>query len=396
MSEWFPRWLSKNLAEAVSDTPVVLVLGPRQSGKTSLVRRIEGATYASLDEGISLEAAIRDPKGFLSAHEGVLILDEVQRAPQLFRELKAEVDRDRRPGRFVLTGSANVLLAPRLSDSLAGRMEILTLHPLSQGEIERQAPTFLERLFAEPWPTGPACPREEALDRAERGGYPEAIRRSPARRRAWFQGYIDTIVERDVRDLAQIEGRTSLPRLLRALALAGGGGTNVAGLARETGIAPTTLNRYLALLAGVFLIRQVPAWSVSNAMRSPRTIFCDSGVLLHLAGRTPQSEDLALENLLLTELLAQADLQPGWHVESFRSIRGHSVSAVVRNPEGSMAGVSLCASSNPTPEDLRGLEFLREVAGERYQRGLLLHLGDETRAITSKLGMAPLSALWNS
>jgi predicted AAA+ superfamily ATPase len=220
----FDRHLATALEAALSDTPVALVVGPRQAGKTTLCRLVaerRRARVLSFDDAATLAAASGDPAGFIAALDGPVVLDEIQKAPALLPAIKLAVDRSREPGRFLLTGSADVLALPRVSESLAGRMEVLTLWPLSQGELAGWREGCIDALFAAAKPDLGATgePRADVLERALRGGFPEAVaRRDPERRRAWFRSYVTTILNRDVRDLAQIEGLTDLPRLLNLLA----------------------------------------------------------------------------------------------------------------------------------------------------------------------------------
>jgi hypothetical protein len=256
----FRRNLTAPLLKALADSPVVLLHGARQTGKTTLVktlaRKQHRARYLTLDDAGVLSAARSDPAGFIGGLEGPVILDEVQRAPGLFVAIKAAVDRDRRPGRFLLTGSAHVMLLPQLSDSLAGRMELLTLWPLSQGEIEGVVEGFIDAAFG----VLPVLAEQKAdpIARALRGGYPEVLRRTDEEgRRNWFGSYVTTILQRDVRDLAHIEGLTEMPRLLSLLAARAAGIQNFSELAQSSRIAPTTLKRYLALLETTFLIQEL-------------------------------------------------------------------------------------------------------------------------------------------
>jgi len=232
----YPRHVTQNLLATLADTPLVVLHGARQTGKSTLVRQVgqtkHPARYLTLDEAGVLAAARGDPAGFIAGLDGPVILDEVQRAPELLLAIKADVDRNRRPGRFLLTGSANVLTLPRLADTLAGRMEILTLWPLSQGELAGVKEGFIDGLFAHrlpPLPSQdaaktPARGKANLLRRMLIGGYPEAVARTdPDRRRAWFESYLGTILWRDVRDLANIAGLADLPRLLAVAAARAGG-----------------------------------------------------------------------------------------------------------------------------------------------------------------------------
>ena len=217
------RLLAPRLREAIADTPAVLIHGARQSGKTTLARMVgepRGYRYHTFDDDAIRSAALSDPAGFVAELPAKSILDEVQRVPELFTSLKAAIDRKRTAGRFILTGSANVLVVPRLADSLAGRMDILRLFPLAQVELAGHKPRFLDTLFRGKFPTRIAEPLgRELIERIVAGGYPAALAlRTPARRQAWYRNYIDTQIQRDVRDLMQVRSLDVLPRLLAVTA----------------------------------------------------------------------------------------------------------------------------------------------------------------------------------
>lgn len=245
------RHLREAVLAALRDTPVVLLHGARQVGKSTLAKDIAStdhtASYFTLDDVTVLAAARNDPAGFIFGLKDAVVIDEVQRVPDLFLSIKATIDRDRRPGRFLLTGSANVLLLPKLSESLAGRMEVLTLWPLSQGELEGVAEDFVDRVFEPTFaPSAMGTTRDELARRIIGGGYPEAVLRSPSRRLAWFRSYVTTILHRTVEDIADIERIHQIPRLLAVLAGRTGTSLNVADISRTLGIPQTTLQRYLA------------------------------------------------------------------------------------------------------------------------------------------------------
>lgn len=256
---------------------------------TSAAQASPDAVTRLLDDPATLRAAHDDPAGFVE-HDGLLVIDEIQLAAELFRSIKVAVDTDPRPGRFLLTGSAQVLALRQLPDALPGRMEIIELWPFSQGEIDHSPDAFIDAAFAH----GPALSRTSALrkrdylERVVRGGYPEAVRRSPRRRAAFFDSYLTNPIERDVKELAVIERRSDLRRLLALLAGRSGGLLVPATLAAESGIPRTTLNRYLELLTAVFLIKQVLAWSASQTQRAigtPKLAFVDAGIASHLRGQ---------------------------------------------------------------------------------------------------------------
>jgi predicted AAA+ superfamily ATPase len=405
------RHLAPALEAALGDTPVVLVTGPRQAGKTTLCRLVaerRGAQVFSLDDAATLGAATRDPTGFVAALDGPAMLDEIQKAPALLPALKLAVDRRREAGRFLLTGSADVLALPRVSESLAGRVEILTLWPLSQGEIEGRADDLVDVLFAADPPrySGADAGRTEFITRALRGGYPEVLRRADLeRRRAWFRSYVSTILQRDVRDLAHIEGLTELPRLLGVLAARSSSLLNLAEVSRSLGLAQTTLTRYVALLEHTFLLRRIPAWAGSRARRAvktPRVLITDTGLLAHLAGLTaariadePAVLGPLLESFVASELLKQLTWSrtPATLLH-FRTHSGREVDLVLERDDGRIVGVEVKAAATIGAAEFRGLEALREAAGKRFHRGVVLYAGREALPFGPGLWALPLGALW--
>lgn len=410
----YRRNISTPLDESLGDTPVVLLNGSRQTGKSTLVQSgmIEdrGARYLTLDDAGVLAAAETDPAGFLSGFEGPIILDEIQRSPGLFPAIKAEVDRERRPGRYLLTGSANVLLLPKLSESLAGRMEILTLWPLSQGEIEGAEESFIDAAFSE----GSVSLRDEArgtselIERLLRGGYPEALgRRSEVRRQAWFGSYVTTILQRDVRDLSNIEGLTELPRLLSLLAARVASLVNYAELSRSASMPQSTLKRYISLLQATFLVHTLPAWSGNlgkRLVRSPKLLLCDTGLISGLqglnAGRLASEPNLVgplLENFVAMELMKQS----AWsrtkpRLFHFRTQTGQEVDVVLEDAAGRVVGIEVKASATVGARDFNGLRALAEASGEQFRRGIVLYTGRSSIPFSKNLYALPVSSLWET
>jgi hypothetical protein len=405
----FQRHLMPELQQALNDTPVAMLTGPRQSGKSTLaeelVDRLDHARYLTLDHGLTLAAARDDPAGFVAGGAGTLVIDEVQRAPDLLREVKASVDRDRRPGRFVLTGSADVLTLPGVSETLAGRMEVLRLWPLSQGEIGGRREAFLDTLLAgEPESlAGGIDPigREELPARIEAGGFPEAVARAGARRGRWFESYLDTMLQREVRDLANIAGLTDMPRLMLLLASRATGLLNYASLARDLGMPQTTLKRYIALLETAFLVRSIPAWFRNigkRLVKSPKLILTDTGLLAHLLGggeALKRSFGPALENFVLMEIVKQAsagESRPA--VFHYRSADGLEVDAVIEPRGGPICAVEVKAAATLTSRDSRGLRSLAEALGNDFGAGVILHTGSEAVPLAPKIWALPLPVLW--
>ena len=404
------RHAARRLRTALADRPVVLLHGARQTGKTTLVRAVAkelGARYVTLDDLTMLAAARGDAAGFLAGFAQPLVLEEVQRAPELLLAIKAAVDRKRTPGRFLLTGSANVLLLPRVAESLAGRMEIANLWPFSQGEIEGTVEGFFDAVFADAPPVLDRSTSSAPLtDRMLRGGYPEAFSIASAeRRRTWFDGYMTTILQRDVRDLARIEGLTELPRLLSLLASRPMAQLNFADLSRGTGLPQTTLKRYFALLETVFLVRLLPPWYANigkRLVKTPKVLLTDTGLAAHLMGideaRVAQDRGLLgglLESFVVMELVKQA----GWSADPpalhhFRTHEGGEVDLVLERRGGALVGVEVKSAATVTAADFKGLRALAELAGRRFRRGIVLYTGTEVVPFGAGLFALPVEALW--
>ena len=412
MDDFQPRHLTDKLLASLGDSPVVLLHGARQCGKSTLVRHLgrngHPGRYVTLDDAAVLSAVHSDPAGFLAGIDGPLMIDEVQRAPELFVAIKAAVDRSREPGRYLLTGSANVLFVPRLAESLAGRMEILTLWPFSQGELALRRETFLDAVFAArlPLPERSELPPARLYDMLLAGGYPPALRR-PAleRRHAWFGSYVTTILERDVRDLANVEALRSLPRLLALIAARSASLLNFSELSRSAGIPQSTLKRYFTLFEATFLARLVPAWSTNSAQRllkSPKVFLVDTGLAGYLLGLDAEriASDAPLRGALLeTFVAAELSKQISWspreiRLYHFRQTAGAEVDFVLEGPGGEVAGIEVKSSHTVTGHDFKGLRALAEIAGRRFRRGIVLYTGPEAVPFGANLHALPLAALW--
>lgn len=406
----YPRFMQPRLEEALADTPVVLIHGPRQCGKTTLARHVgiaEGYGYVSFDDDVALAAAQADPLGFVGDLPDRTVLDEVQRAPWLFTALKTAVDRQRTPGRFILTGSANVLLVPKLADSLAGRMEILRLHPLAQCELATSPPRFLDALFTRAFPTrtGERLGSELA-ERIVAGGYPPALARPTERRRAaWYRDYIETLVQRDVRDLARISSLDVLPRLLTLAAGQTARLLNVSDLAAPFQLSRPTVRDYVTLLERVFLLESVPPWHsnrLSRLIKTPKLHLGDTGLAAALLG--VDAEALRMNRELLGQLLEtfvfqELRRQASWgdvpiDFYHFRNKDGAEVDIVLERGAHKLAGVEVKVAASVTSADFRGLRQLKDATGERFAAGVVLYDGEVTASFGDGLYAVPIRALW--
>lgn len=407
----YKRNLGRVVERSLRDTPVVLINGARQTGKTTLVRELmakrPGYRYVSLDDAASQAAAQTDPIGFIEDQGERLAIDEVQKAPALFPAIKLTVDARRTPGRFLLTGSADVLALPTISESLAGRMEPRTLLPLSRGEIAGTEESSIAAMFGARIPLvhTSSFDRASLIRAALQGGYPSVFRRPEERRRDWFTAYLSTIVQRDVRDLADVHDLSAFPRVLSLLATRASNLLNMSDLSRASGIPLSTLQRYVALLEHTFLVHMIPAWSNRRSARlikTPKVGFIDSGLQGHLSGvsaarlrREPDLVGPLLEGFVAAELRKQL----GWsriraQLFHFRTHGGREVDLVLEADDGRVVGLEVKAATTIDRSTFRGLEALREAAGSRFHRGVVFYTGKTSLPFGPGLVALPIGALW--
>lgn len=408
----FPRNLQTDLLEATKVTPVVLINGARQTGKSTLAVGMfppdNRPRYISLDDIATLGLAKSSPKSFIQGIAGPVIIDEIQRAPELFLPIKEAIDKMRKPGRFILTGSANVLSLPKLADSLAGRMEIYTLWPLSRGELEGQQESFIDTVFSkQTMPNLSAIEMHQLIQALVAGGYPNIQSRTSTRlRENWYTSYITSLLERDVRELSNIEGLTELPNLLSLLASRAGGLMNLSDVSRSLELSYMTLKRYLALLQAVYVVVELPAWANNlgkRLVKSPKLYINDTGLLCHLIGRDAAALESnkpllgsVFENFVVMELMKQtawSTLRPKLY--HYRTSDGrYEVDLVLEARDGRVVGVECKSSSTVTKDNFKGLYALREDAGSKFIRGVVLYSGSNTLRFDDKMEAVPVSALW--
>jgi uncharacterized protein len=406
------RAIEPRLLAALGDTPAVMLVGPRQAGKSTLVQGIAAgphpARYITLDDLRTLEAARRDPVGLIESAEDPLVIDEIQRAPELLLPIKAAIDRDRRPGRFILTGSAQVMLLPKVSESLAGRVKVHTLWPLSQAEIEGVGGELVDRLLnGSSQAAAPATPRRELVERIARGGFPEAVARDAERREEWLAAYLTAIVQRDLRDLANIERLAEVPAVLASLAARVRAPLNKTDVSSSVGIPRTSLDRYLTLLEHVFLVRRLPAWHtnlIKQITKSPKLLVSDSALLAHLL-RADRERLAGDETLLGSVLECFVGMELAKQLSAsktrasllhMRTAQGAAVDFVLEGADGRVSGVEVKAAATVRGEDFKHLTTLRERLGEGFVRGVVLYPGDERLPFGERLEAWPLSTLWTA
>jgi uncharacterized protein len=407
------RHIRPLLVNALSEARVVCLLGARQSGKTTLVRSIAGdehpARYVSLDDPAALEVARGDPTGFVAGPER-LVIDEVQRAPELMLAIKRVVDSDSTRGRFLLTGSANILTLPDIADALPGRVDYLTLWPFSQAELTGPRAAFLESAFAGEAPKvdGAAVGRAGYAEQVVRGGFPEAVEADQARRRRFFSGYADSILGREVGELASVRDVEAAGRVLRLVAVRSAALTNLSSIGRELGIDHKTVANHLRGLEQLFMILRLPAWHANLGHRVIRTAklhVADTGMLCALIGinadRLVDDGGVAgsvFETFAVNELVRQAsvsELGPLLNLYHYRDQRGHEIDLVIEHAGGDVVGIEVKASATPRLRDAAGLGLLRDRLGKRFRLGVVLHLGSEFVPLGDRISAVPLAGLWS-
>ncbi len=405
-----PRHAAAQVNDALSDTRVVLITGARQAGKSTLIRVVAGDRLAErrdLDRAQDRAAALADPTGFVDSPD-LLAIDEIQRAPELLLAIKASVDEDPRPGRYLLTGSSRLFGMVAAPDALPGRMETIELWPFSQGELDGAPDGFIDAVFA----LGPTLRHESTVTRAEyasrivRGGLPEATSRDDARRRQrFFDGYVQALIDRDVMQLSDIHHKGELRTLVRLLA--GRSATIIAAQSLESalGLSRPTIARYLQALEEIFLVKRIPGWSRNlgtRATAAPKMIFVDSGIAANELAtdarallRPGAPFGPLLESLVLSELARQLT----WSEQSVElsHYRDHSkfeVDAVLENRSGQVVGIEVKAASTVGPDDFRGLRRLSDRLGDDFITGIVLYTGTATLPFGDKLRAMPVSAIW--
>jgi uncharacterized protein len=402
----YPRYAADRARMILADTPVLGLIGPRQSGKTTLAQQLEpNRRYITLDDPNTLAAALADPVGTIRRLDTVII-DEIQRAPALMLAIKQSVDADRRPGRFLVTGSANIVTARGIQDSMAGRIENLRLLPLSQDELANQGPAhFLDQIFADD-AFAPIKIDDTIVERVLAGGYPEVIARPNGRRRRdWLAGYINVLAERDLPDIATIERAADVPRFFNLLATLNGQLINASAMGARLKIDRKTALRYLGLAEQLFIVRSLPAWS-SNALKrlvkAPKLHFIDTGLAAALRGVTPEriaADRTAFGSLLESFVLSELEKQSGWSegryaFSHFRDKDGVEVDIIAEDEAGRIVGIEVKASATVTASDFAGLTRLSLAAGE-FVAGVVLYDGSEPLSFGEKMQALPMATLWS-
>lgn len=422
IEEHIARHLSPRVSHALGGFRVVVLHGARQSGKTTLARRVAeraGGTYVTLEDEPMLQAALDDPAALLNAWPTPLAVDEVQLAgDRLIRAVKRLADEEQTPGRFLLTGSTDFLSVPTISESLAGRARLMRLTPLSQAEIAGAEEPPIERWMSgdsqpgAPRPgTSPPLTRRDYAELICTGGYPEVLRLPEDLRAGWFESYIETVVGRDITALADIRRSTALAPLLRWTAAQTSQELNLTAASRRLAISQPTVVSYLDWLRAVFLTQELPAWSrnlSARAIRRPKLHIADTGLAAHLLGSGPQALlaptsqafGMLAESFVVNEIARQSTSAAArislWHYRDAH----HEADIILETPDGSVTAIEVKASSSPSPRAADHLRWLRDrldtVAPGAFAGGIVLHMGEHEVSLGDRISMRPISSLWRS
>ncbi|MEX0350681.1 MAG: ATP-binding protein [Paracoccaceae bacterium] len=404
----YPRFVKNRIEEALSDTRVVLISGPRQSGKTTLAADIakDNVPFLTLDDATVLRSAIDDPVGFVRGLDRAVI-DEIQRAPDLLLAIKNAVDVDKTPGRFLLTGSANLMTIPKVADSLAGRMEVVRLLPLSQSEVLGQQSTFIDNAFRARSPAADRFVLGDALvETVLTGGYPEALARKRwDRKQDWHHAYLDAIVQRDVRDVAQIEQFAIMPKLLAVLAEHSGQLVNYSGVGAVLGLNHVTTRKYMRIFESLYLVHTLQPWFTNRLKRmtkSPKSHFLDAGLLAAMREVSPDTvkkDKTTFGPILETFVFGELRKIATWSDQKcsfahFRDKDKNEVDIVLENRRGEVVGIEVKSSATVSSADFSGMRRLADACGQKFLQGLVLYDHDQVVPFADNMFAAPLSCLW--
>ena len=387
----YKRYAEEKIVTALKDTPAIMVVGPRQCGKTTLVKQIinENWTYITLDDVNQLWFAKDDPIGFIRHYATKnLVIDEVQRVPELILPIKQAIDENRLPGRFLLTGSANALALPKVADSLAGRLEVVSLLPLAECEINATPSSFLNKILAGELPESQQLRvRDKLISKVISGGFPEALfRTEDSRRVAWFNQYVLSITQKDMKDLGQIEHLEVMPRLIQLMCNQTGNLIDYTEVGNVLGLSRQTIVKYLQLLERLFIFQELPAWHHNENKRlikTPKAHIVDSGLLC--AMRRINEEKINRDPQLFGGLLENYVLRDKDQVE---------VDIILETMFGDVFGIEVKASATLRRSDFHGLEKLKKAAGKNFRMGLVLYDGDHTNVLGGDIFSVPIASLW--
>lgn len=405
----FKRWNKILIENALKYRRVVILAGPRQCGKTTLTKEFvsENTLYRTLDDHTLLQAAQNDPTGFLQHTSHLMIIDELQRAPLLLPAIKKIVDEDTRPGQFLVTGSSNIQSLPGVTESLAGRVKKLRLRPLSEGEIKGRQPTFLENAFAGSFGNYDVCNRDDIINIAFRGGFPEAVSlENPLQRRSWHRDYLESLIERDLKDILNIQRQDSMKELLVILAAWSSKFMDVSHICSGLSIQRPTVESYINALEALYLFERVLPWiktDYDRVAKHAKIFMTDSGLMAStLNWRIDDirfdSDKIGklIETFVFNELSAQIDFSDGQYtIYHYRDREKREIDFLIERDDGSLLGIEVKAGSTINKDSFKHLEwFKNNLAKEKSFSAIILYTGETPASFGNKMWAVPISALW--
>ena len=406
----YKRNIQAKLEEAIKYSPIIFIKGPRQSGKTTLIQELKGYHFATFDNTQTLRLAADDPMGFIQNLPKPVIIDEVQRCPELFLAIKYDIDRNRIPGRYVLTGSADPMLMAKIGDSLAGRVKVLTLYPLSYGELQGIQESFVDRIWSDGSLINLQCQKidlEKLYTSMVSGGYP-VIQNMPLNlQREWFHDYTSMVIQKDILELAMIEHIKEIPQILSFCAARAGSLVNVSELSRDAKITVPTLQKYLSLLEVLFIVIIQSAWQKKMSQRlikAPKSYLVDTGLLCWLRMVTVEKmmhnftheKGYIVENFVVNELMKQITWNTNFvKMYHFRSANNQEVDIILERIDGKIIGIEVKSNQNVSPQDIKGMKYLKDQVPDLWHRGILFYCGNEVIQLTEDIIALPISALWS-
>lgn len=411
-SQLYPRYSKESIETALTDTPVIFIMGPRQCGKTTLVKSLmkkNGWQYINLDDAAQLAIAKSDPTAFVrNLFAKHIVLDEIQRAPELLISIKQAVDENRIPGKFLLTGSANALLQPQVSDSLAGRIESIPIYALSECEIQTIKPTFLSKLLSQIAPISKHTRiRDYLIKRIITGCFPEPLQRQSEKRiQVWYNQYVNSLIQKDIKEIDHVEHPEKALKLLKLSAHYSSQLVNFTEFGNQLNLDRGTIKKYLGLLQQLFLLHELPAWHTNfykRLIKTPKLHLADTGLICALQNinhdyllKNPQKIRALLETFVINELRKQASwLDENLSFYHYRDKDQSEVDCIIENSAGECFAIEIKAKATLVPSDFKGLHKFKEIAGKHFKIGILLYDGDHTTAFSENLFAVPIGALWS-
>ncbi|MBA3029351.1 MAG: ATP-binding protein [Desulfobacteraceae bacterium] len=410
MIEYYPRWQKETVKQMLIERRVLLLSGPRQSGKTTLARELDSdeTEYRTLDDSTLREAAENDPQGFIKQTKKTLIIDEVQRVPSLLPEIKKAVDEDTRPGQYLLTGSTNIQALPTVTESLAGRIAKIRLRPLTQGEIRKNNPRFIDSAFEQSFPTSPThYDRDTIMEIAFRGGYPEPLALQDAARRRWHRDYIGAILERDLKDLARIRRKNAMQELVRILASWSGKYMDLSAISSGLSLQRPTIESYINALESLYLVERIHPWTKTDYARvgkQSKLFMVDSGLMASLLNWKIDQVRLdsdrsgkLMETFAFNEISAQVDSGNGlYELLHYRDREKREIDFLIERGDGALIGIEIKAGSAVHKNDFKHMKWFQNnlVANQDFI-GIVLYTGEFPASFGDNLWAIPFGLLWS-